>query len=201
MKFASALALFAAAALPSVFADNITVTVGQGGPTFTPSTVMAKVGDTILFKFVGGDHSVTQAPFAKPCTQAWLDDTKVPGLDTGFVPANGTENPVVQVRIDSTQPLWLFCQQAKHCNNGMVMVINPPADGSKTLEQFKANAATAPIPGYGTFANFSASAASSSNSTSNNSTSNTGKTGDAHRPKVISGGLAAAALLISGLVL
>jgi hypothetical protein len=35
MKFASALALFAAAALPSVLAENITVTVGQGGNTFT----------------------------------------------------------------------------------------------------------------------------------------------------------------------
>ena len=34
MKFASALALFAAAALPSVLAENITVTVGQGGNNF-----------------------------------------------------------------------------------------------------------------------------------------------------------------------
>jgi len=35
MKFASTLALFAAAALPSVFAENFTVTVGEGGATFT----------------------------------------------------------------------------------------------------------------------------------------------------------------------
>jgi len=199
MKFASALALFAIAALPSVLAENITVTVGQGGNTFTPSNVTAKVGDLVLFRFVAGNHSVTQAPFAQPCTQAWLDDTKAPGIDTGFVPANSTENPVVQVRIDSTQPIWLFCQQAKHCNSGMVMVINPPADGSKTLEKYKTNAATAPIPGYGKFANFSASAAS--NNSTGNSTNGSSQNGDAHNPKVLSGGLAAAAvLLISGLM-
>jgi len=193
MKFASALALFATAALPSVFAENITVAVGQGGNTFTPSTVAAKVGDIILFKFVAGNHSVTQAPFANPCTQAWLDDDRVPGFTTKFVQSNASSTPVVPIRIDSTQPLWLFCQQARHCNNGMVMVINPPADGSKTLEQFKANAATAAISSPGTFANFSASNSSTGNSTN--------KKNDAHSPRVLSGGLAAVALLISGLIL
>lgn len=39
------------------------------------------------------------------------------------------------------------------------MVINQPADGSKTIQQFTANAATAVKPGYGTFANFNATAA------------------------------------------
>ena len=81
--------------------------------------------------------------------------------------------PVFTFRIESTQPTWFFCQQATHCNSGMVMVIkcvfpllhplfiqltdlvSPTA--SQTLEQFKANAATAPIPGYGTFANLSPS--------------------------------------------
>ena len=29
-------------------------------------------------------QSVTQAPFAQPCTQAWLDDDKAPGIDTGL---------------------------------------------------------------------------------------------------------------------
>lgn len=207
MKFTSALVLFAAAALPSVSAKNITVTVGQGGPTFNPSTVPAAVGDIILFQFAAGNHTVTQAPFAKPCTQAWLDDDKAPGLDTGFIPVTGTNGttPIVQVRIDSDKPIWLFCQQAKHCNTGMVMVVNPPADGSKTLEQFRASAATAPIPGYGTFANFSASAAAANNTTGNsttgNSTSSNSQPGGAYSPKVLSSGLAAAALLVSGLLL
>jgi len=196
MKFASALALFAAATFPSVFAKNITVTVGQGGEVFTPSTVMANVGDVILFQFVGGNHSVTQSSFAQPCTQAWLNDQNKPGLDTGFVPSNNSMTPVIPVSTDSTQPIWIFCQQTKHCNNGMVMVINPPADGSKTLAQFKANAATAPAPGYGTFANFSAS----SNSTGN-STSGSNKPSAAYSPKVLSSGLVAVALLISGLIL
>ena len=29
-------------------------------------------------------QSVTQAPFAHPCTQVWLDDDKAPGIDTGL---------------------------------------------------------------------------------------------------------------------
>ncbi len=41
----------------------------------------------------------------------------------------------------------------------MVMVINPPADGSRDVEDFRANALAATQPGYGTFANFSATAA------------------------------------------
>jgi plastocyanin len=196
MKFTSAVAFFAAAAFPSVFADNFTVLVGQGGANYSPSTVTAKLGDFVLFKFVGGNHSVTQAPFAQPCTQAWLDDEKVAGADTGFLPPKGNDTPIVELHINDTKPMWLFCQQAKHCNNGMVMVINPPADGSKTLEQFKNNAASAPIPGYGHFANFSASAAAS-----NSTTNSPNKPGSAHSAKVLSSGLAAAALLVSGLML
>jgi hypothetical protein len=201
MKFTSALVLFAAAALPSVSAKNITVTVGQGGANFNPTSVPAAIGDIILFQFVGGNHTVTQAPFANPCTQAWLDDDKAPGLDTGFIPVSGSNNttPIVQVRVDTDKPIWLFCQQGKHCNTGMVMVVNPPADGSKTLDQFKANAASAPIPGYGTFANFSASAAA--NNSTGNSTNSNSQAGGAYSPKVLSGGLAAAALLVSGLML
>jgi len=197
MKFTSALALFATAVFPSVFADNHTVLVGQGGTTYTPSTVTANVGDFVLFKFVAGDHSVTQSTFATPCTQVWLDDEGHPGVDSGFVPV-ASSTPIVELRVNDTLPMWLFCQQAKHCNNGMVMVINPPADGSKTLDQFKTNAATAPIPGYGQFTNFSASAASSN---STNSTNSSKKNNGAHSPRVLSGGLAAAALLVSGLML
>jgi len=204
MKFTSARALFATAVFPSVFAENYTVLVGQGGTTYTPPTVTANVGDFVLFKFVAGNHTVTQSPFAKPCTQIWLNDEGHPGVDTGFVLPKGNNTPIVELRVNDTLPMWLFCQQAKHCNNGMVMVINPPADGSKTLDQFKTNAATAPIPGYGQFANFSASAASSNSTNSTNptnSTNSSNKNNGAHNPRVLSGGLAAAALLVSGLML
>jgi len=204
MKFTAALALFATAVFPTVFAENHTVLVGQGGATYTPANLTANVGDFVLFKFVGGNHSVTQSPFAKPCTQIWLDDEGHAGVDTGFVAPKGNNTPIVELRVDDGLPMWLFCQQATHCNKGMVMVINAPADGSKTLDQFKANAATAPIPGYGHFANFSASAASSNSTNSTNSTNGTNgtnKNNGAHSPKVLSGGLAAAALLVAGLML
>lgn len=43
MKFTSAVALFATAAFPAVFADNFTVLVGQGGATYTVCITSAKL--------------------------------------------------------------------------------------------------------------------------------------------------------------
>ncbi|PHH84403.1 hypothetical protein CDD83_1992 [Cordyceps sp. RAO-2017] len=50
------------------------------------------------------------------------------------VSANSREFPVFNVRINDTQPLWIYCAQGKHCQNGMAMVINPAA---KSLAEYK----------------------------------------------------------------
>jgi hypothetical protein len=32
--------------------------------------------------------------------------------------------PTFTITINNTTPLWFYCAQAKHCQNGMVMAIN-----------------------------------------------------------------------------
>mgnify|MGYP002622331431 FL=1 len=34
--------------------------------------------------------------------------------------------PTYTIQVNDTKPLWLYCAQGRHCQNGMVMVINEP---------------------------------------------------------------------------
>lgn len=47
-------------------------------PVFTPSSVTASVGDSILFLFESGNHSVTQSTFDNPCERL------SGGFDSGY---------------------------------------------------------------------------------------------------------------------
>ncbi|TFK73633.1 hypothetical protein BDN72DRAFT_168269 [Pluteus cervinus] len=131
---------FAAAALASATfvaaQQTYVVAVGSNGTqTFQPPSVNANVGDTIAFQFRGGNHTATQSTFTAPCTK------KSNGVDSGFfaVAAGATELPQWSFTIvNASAPLWFYCQQGKHCQNGMVFALNPTAD--KTLDAYKANA-------------------------------------------------------------
>lgn len=58
---------------------------------------------------------------------------------------NSTVRPVFTIAINDTKPIWFYCSQAKHCQSGMVGVINAPAaNSSRTLATFKDLAAKAP---------------------------------------------------------
>jgi len=166
------LALPALALAPLAFAANFTVKVGvdatgTAATAYTPNNIVAAVGDFVNFEFVGGNHTVTQSPFSAPCTQLFNTDTNELGIDTGFIVGSATQTPIVPLKINDTTPIWLFCQRKPHCNTGMVMVINAPANSTtKTLAAFTANAATSPEPGYGTVANFSAKAAAANTTAS-----------------------------------
>ncbi|GLB38218.1 hypothetical protein LshimejAT787_0500830 [Lyophyllum shimeji] len=135
--FVAAAALFTGFSV--VAAENITVLVGQnGGLTFTPESVNAKAGDTIAFRFMSKNHTVTQSSFAKPCERLTTPNT---GIDSGFqaVPANATAFPEWSFTVDDDKtPFWFFCAQAPHCSKGMVFSVNPTAD--KTHAAFKATA-------------------------------------------------------------
>lgn len=39
------------------------------------------------------------------------------------------------VRVNTTDPIWLYCGFGRHCQGGQVMVVNPPASGN-TLEAY-----------------------------------------------------------------
>ena len=92
------------------------------------------VGSWLEFQFWPQNHSVAQAAFDKPCEP--LDG----GFFSGFFPvaadvAEG-ERPSFRVEVKDDKPIWLYCSAGKHCQNGMVGVVNPPAQGANTLEAF-----------------------------------------------------------------
>jgi plastocyanin len=91
-----------------------------------PSTLTAGAGDMVQFQFAPKNHSVAQSTFDQPCQPSRLHSNTT-GLWSGYMPvAAGSEMTVTwTVRLNDTKPLWLYCSQGKHCQNGMVMAINP----------------------------------------------------------------------------
>jgi len=120
----------AASVLASVAsAAQFNVTVGENGTlTYDPSSITGvQAGDTVAFKFVAKNHTLTQSTFTAPCTP------KTGGVNSGFIPvaAGATTFPQWTIQIDNvTAPLWFYCAQAQHCESGMVFAINPTADKS-----------------------------------------------------------------------
>ena len=117
---------FAVSALAATaFAADHSVRVGGQTPTeltFTPNVINASLGDTVTFKFWPKNHSVAQAAFNAPCQPAnnsfW----------SGFhATQQGAANETFSIEIkNESQPIWFYCTQGQHCQNGMVGVINPP---------------------------------------------------------------------------
>ncbi|KAH7413467.1 Cupredoxin [Cadophora sp. MPI-SDFR-AT-0126] len=114
-----------------------TVKVGDGGLTFDPNSLTASVGDTVEFHFFPATHSVAQSSFAAPC--APLNDTSF--FSGGFKTASGENEQTFSITVNDTKPIWYYCGFPGHCGAGMAGVINPPADGSRTIEQYQAAAA------------------------------------------------------------
>jgi len=103
---------------------DIAVTVGGTGILqFTPNSVTASPGDVVTFTFKQKNHTATQSTLTSPCVQA------PGGFDSGFVPVaadnvNGPF-PTAQFTVQDTDPVWVFCRQTGHCEQGMVFAINP----------------------------------------------------------------------------
>jgi len=124
----------------TVSAANIQVQVGASSQlAFSPSSVNASVGDTVSFVFSPKNHTVTQSTFAAPC------QPMSGGVDSGFQPvaANATNVPSFTVTVNATTPLWFFCHQTGHCEQGMVFAINPTANKSFAAFQSAAKASSA----------------------------------------------------------
>ncbi|EKG17884.1 hypothetical protein MPH_04833 [Macrophomina phaseolina MS6] len=118
-------------------AANIDIVVGKNGLTFEPNSTTAAEGDTLTFKFWPMAHSVVQGAFGSPCTPSES------GFNSDFVPTtSGAANRTFVVTVNNTDPIWFYCSQGKHCQNGMVGVVNPPANNrSRTLAAYAAAAA------------------------------------------------------------
>ncbi|PGH05535.1 hypothetical protein GX51_02874 [Blastomyces parvus] len=113
------------------FAATIDVDVGDEGLTFSPETIQAKEGDDVVFHFFPRNHDVASGPFDAPCTPA--DN----GFYSGLINIDGSQpDATFTVKINNTDPIWLYCTTRGHCQGGMVAVINPPASGN-TLQAYK----------------------------------------------------------------
>ncbi|KLJ07120.1 hypothetical protein EMPG_17390, partial [Blastomyces silverae] len=107
----------------------------EGSQRFYPDSLTVEPGSMVQFQFHPANHSVAQSTFEDPCSPM-SDGT---GIRSGFLPvsADAADMPVFTVMINDTDPVWLFCGQNNHCQNGMVMVINPPDAPDRDIEAFR----------------------------------------------------------------
>ncbi|KAI0702313.1 Cupredoxin [Cytidiella melzeri] len=115
--------LMSFALVPWVLGAQFPVTVGGPGVLqFNPPVVNASVGDTVVFTFMQENHTASQSSFENPCQLA------PNGFDSGFVPvADGDTGPfpVAEFVVEDLNPVWVYCRQIGHCQQGMVFAINP----------------------------------------------------------------------------
>lgn len=178
MHFSAALALTALASSAMAVDHKVAVGTKTGELVFKPDSITAAEGDTVTFRFWPKNHSIAQAAFNSPCTP--LNN----GFWSGFVPTTDTQNVAnwtfTYEVTNASAPIWFYCTQGQHCQNGMVGVINPPASGARTLDAFKNASAEAdrnvsPTVVAGTGGNLTQSSASTSPSgTSSGTPSSTG---------------------------
>ncbi|KAF2638767.1 hypothetical protein P280DRAFT_481577 [Massarina eburnea CBS 473.64] len=102
-------------------AQALTVVVGGPQDTFAPNSLTGAVGDIVQFQFSSGNHTATQSTEAAPCTAL------AGGMHSGHIPLTDgqTEVGTFNMPITSTDPMFVFCATGPHCQEGMVMVINP----------------------------------------------------------------------------
>jgi len=120
--------LFCVALVALRVAHAATINVVVGGPgvlKFTPSFVNANTGDIVTFTFQQKNHTATQSTLQSPCAP------KAGGFDSGFIPVAASVTsgfPVAQLTVTDTNPVWVYCRQANHCQQGMVFAVNPGND-------------------------------------------------------------------------
>ncbi|PSS18529.1 hypothetical protein M430DRAFT_35038 [Amorphotheca resinae ATCC 22711] len=109
---------------------TIPIAVGlHGALSFSPNSTSASVGDILEFRFFNGSapHSVVSGPFGTPCLPG------SGGFFSGYLEGNDT----FSVTVTTTDPIWYYCSAHKHCQYGMVGVINPPVKApNSTLAQY-----------------------------------------------------------------
>ncbi|KAI1817096.1 hypothetical protein GGS20DRAFT_98583 [Poronia punctata] len=122
----------------------VSVSSSAGAKTFTPDNLKAAAGDMIQFQFLAGNHSVVQSNFDNPCTPIQQHVSNQTGMFSGYMDVQASAGsgmiPTYTVMVaDEKKPMWLYCSQGKHCQAGMVMVVNEntSANQSRSLDAFK----------------------------------------------------------------
>ncbi|KIK00142.1 hypothetical protein K443DRAFT_679414 [Laccaria amethystina LaAM-08-1] len=114
------------------------ITVGADGLlAYNPPNITASIGDTVTFEFHPKNHTVTQSSFSDPCHAVVKSDGSS-GFKSGFTPvaANATSFPTFQIKINDTAPIWGYCGQTGHCQQGMVFAINAVESSANNFEAF-----------------------------------------------------------------
>ncbi|KKZ61582.1 hypothetical protein EMCG_00565 [[Emmonsia] crescens] len=128
-----------------------TVQVGsaEGSQRFYPDSLTVEPGSMVQFQFHPANHSVAQSTFEDPC--AFIGGET--GIRSGFlaVSPDSPDMPVFTIMVNDSNPVWLFCGQTNHCQNGMVMVINPPEAQDRGIEAFRTLAMSGEGEGEGPF--------------------------------------------------
>ncbi|KAJ8120941.1 hypothetical protein ONZ43_g2488 [Nemania bipapillata] len=128
----------------------VSVSSTNGSLAFFPDNLTAAAGDMIQFQFRAGNHSVVQSNFDNPCTPIQAHVANATGMFSGYMDVAASAStgmiPVYTMEVTDTKPIWLYCSQKKHCQMGMVMVVNEntAANATRSLEEFKTLAAAAP---------------------------------------------------------
>ncbi len=126
-SFALAMSIGSALAQSSGQVTVHVVTVGSmnGSLSYSPNNITAAKGDMVQFQFMPANHTVTQSTFDAPCEPIAMH-SNITGVYSGFMPVamDATTIPTYTILINNTKPMWMYCSQGKHCQKGMVMVIN-----------------------------------------------------------------------------
>ncbi|KAJ7923335.1 hypothetical protein B0H13DRAFT_1864962 [Mycena leptocephala] len=136
--FAKALFL---ALIPGIFAANHAITIGANNAlSFTPTSVVAAVGDTLTFTVVSRNHSVTTTNFSGAVCPPPKGGVGVNGWDSGFLSDLDGSMPTFVYTVKDTAPHFAACMQAAgaHCRAGMTFALNPTT--AMTYAQFNRNA-------------------------------------------------------------
>ncbi|KAJ6611723.1 hypothetical protein B0H10DRAFT_2223779 [Mycena sp. CBHHK59/15] len=132
---------FFLALVPAILAADHAVTIGaNNGLTFTPTSVVAAIGDTLTFTVVSRNHSVTTTNFSGAVCPPPAGGVGVNGWDSGFLSDLDGSQPKFVYTVKDTTPHFAACMQAAgaHCRAGMTFALNPTA--AQTYAQFLANA-------------------------------------------------------------
>jgi len=122
---------------------------GDWALKFTPDNIKVPVGDMIQFQFRAGNHSVVQSTFDNPCEPIKMH-TGTEGFYSGYQLVKASEAmdmiPTYTIMVKDEKPMWVYCSQGQHCQNGMTMVVNEntAANSSRSLDEYRKLAAVAP---------------------------------------------------------
>ncbi|KAJ6256860.1 hypothetical protein Dda_8730 [Drechslerella dactyloides] len=131
-------------AVPGVFDVLVGLRNGDLELVFTPEVVYQDVGQQVRFQFYPQNHSVAQSSLDRPCAPLGGASSAV-GFFSGFNSIDSTDQtiPTFTINITSTEPVYFYCAQGRHCQGGMVGIINPPS--ADAINVFKAAASKVPF--------------------------------------------------------